>query len=154
MPADFDRAIPPGGEGKITITIDTRNRKGRVSEWLKISSNDSDHSEETLTLKALIRPMIDIEPKTVNLRGKYGEIRDAEVIIRGSENRPLVLEEKYFDLDDVVQYRLEMVEGNGFYRVTIKNLPKAKGNIRGYIKFKTNYAEKPEISIYVRGRFN
>ena len=61
---------------------------------------------------------------------------------------------KYFDLDDVVQYRLEMVEGNGFYRVTIKNLPKAKGNIRGYIKFKTNYAEKPEISIYVRGRFN
>ncbi len=74
-------------------------------------------------------------------------------MITGSENRPLVIEVKYFDLKGIVEYNIETIEEGKKYRVSVQNAPDANANFRGYLKFKTNYPEKPELSIYIRGRF-
>ncbi len=36
----FDRAIPPGGEGKITLQVKTAGYQGKISRGAKVYSND------------------------------------------------------------------------------------------------------------------
>ena len=38
--ASFDKAIPPGGEGKITLSVDTRGYQGKIHKTARIFTND------------------------------------------------------------------------------------------------------------------
>jgi hypothetical protein len=154
VPNNYDRAIHPGGEGKISVKIDTKKRKGKLRKQVSVYTNDPENRKEILTITAFVKPIIDVEPSSVYLKGKEGETRSAEIVITGSEDRPLILKDKYFDLNDIVEYNLEIVEENRLYKVLIQNLPDKSGYFKGYLKLKTNYPEKPEISIVVRSRFH
>ena len=48
--AHFDRAIPPGGEGKITLTVDLRGYNGPVRKDATVTSNDPEKSSLKLTV--------------------------------------------------------------------------------------------------------
>lgn len=153
--ANFDRAIPPGGEGEISAKINTRGMTGKIRKRMAVYTNDPAHSRETLTITASIKPFIDIVPDKLvySLVGNPGETKSAAVMIKGREDRPLTLEEKYFDLTGIVEYSLEMVEENKLYKVSFQNIPGTSDNFKGHLKFKTNYPEKREISLNIRGRF-
>ena len=154
--ASYDKVIPPGGEGKISIKMKTGNLKGKIKKSIRVYTNDPAYNKGilTLTFTASIKPIIDVKPSAnISLRGKRGETQSAKVTITGIEDRPLKLEEKYFDLTDIVEYSLDTIEENRSYMVSIKNIPGASDSFKGYLRLKTNYPEKPEIKIYVRGIF-
>ena len=110
---NFDKAIPPGGEGKIRLSMRTRNRQGKISRTARVYSNDPAKSIVRLGITALIRPIIRLTTSKIYLVGK-----------------------EYQSITKVVEV-----------------IPGPPQTYRGFLKIKTNYPEKPEITILIKGRF-
>jgi hypothetical protein len=153
--AEFDRAIPPGGEGRIRVTFNTMGRSGRSIKSINVFSNDPEKRNETLTLEATIKPLLMITPSTIiTLTGKRGEMKSVEVLISAGLDKPLNIEPEGFTLDGgKISYKIETVEAGKQYRVVFRNNPDIQGNFNGELRLRTNYMEKPRIKIAVRSRF-
>lgn len=65
--ARFDRVIPPGGEGKVVLEIDTENLSGNISKGLLLGSNDPDWPELRFQLKATVKPLFLVKPESRSL---------------------------------------------------------------------------------------
>ena len=53
--ASFDRAIPPGGVGKITLSVAMEGQQGKIRKQARVYSNDPENKQMTLTLKAFVK---------------------------------------------------------------------------------------------------
>ena len=62
--ASFDQAIPPGGVGKIVLTVKTEGLQGRVNKTALVKSNDPGRQSTSLSLAAEIRNHVVVEPAT------------------------------------------------------------------------------------------
>ncbi|MFZ0450235.1 MAG: hypothetical protein WAL98_13430 [Desulfatiglandaceae bacterium] len=58
-----------------------------------------------------------------------------------------------FNLADKLTYTIEEVEKDRHFRIKFTTLPGTTGRINGFLNLKTNYPQKPEVAIRVRGRF-
>ena len=67
--------------------------------------------------------------------------------------KPLSLTVADFTLKNKVKYTIETVQKGKEYRIRFTSIPGIKENFRGILKLKTNYSEKPEISLVIHGRF-
>ena len=54
----FDRTVPPGGEGKIELKVNTNDLSGTIKKEAKVYTNDPKNSIVTLTLKAYVKLFI------------------------------------------------------------------------------------------------
>ena len=54
--AQYDRAIPPGGEGKVTLTINLTGLQGPVWKTATLISNDPEKPTVYLNLHGKVRP--------------------------------------------------------------------------------------------------
>ena len=151
--ARYDGTIPPGGEGTVTLKLDTRGYKGDVLKRAKVYTNDPLQKMILLTIKAHIRVVIYVSSTYVTLRGKKGQTVSKMVEIRAEREEPLKIDPTLFDLSEHVTYRIEEVEKDRVYRIHFTNIPGTLNYYRGTLKLKTNYSIKPEIVIWVRGRF-
>lgn len=95
-----------------------------------------------------------LSPRYVYLRGPAGQQITRTVRIRAEGDKPLKLEPSRFDLSAKVTYRIEEVEAGREFEVHFTSIPGPEGTYRGVLKLKTNYPEKPEITIPIRARFH
>jgi len=135
------------------LKVDTRGYSGRVHKSATVHSNDPRSKSRLITLEASIRPLISIAPAVVYLEGKAGQIVKTSVEIKGKKGRNLTLEPFHFDLQDKVVYTLEEIEPGTRYTVHFSNVQDLSGTSFGLLRLKTNYPEKPEVSIRIRCRF-
>jgi hypothetical protein len=149
----FDRTIPPGGEGKISLQIKTANYQGKISRGAKVYSNDPSGKTETISIGVFVRVSIRVSPRSVNLLGAVGDSITKTVSIRAGLEKPLFIEPVAFDLDNKVKYKLEPVQDGKSYRLVFTSIPGAAKTYQGFLKLKTNYSEKPVITIPIRGKF-
>ena len=71
--ADSDRRIPPGGQGRITLTIAPYSVLRQFTKKTKVFFNDPDHPEVLLTLQGYGKPFIEIQPShIIRLPGQAG----------------------------------------------------------------------------------
>ncbi|MBN1103361.1 MAG: hypothetical protein JXL84_08120, partial [Deltaproteobacteria bacterium] len=75
------------------------------------------------------------------------------VEIRAEKSKALRLEPSFFDLEGKVAYTLEEVQPGKCYRAHFTSQPGRPGIYYGFLKLKTNYPERPEVSIRIRGKF-
>jgi hypothetical protein len=68
-------------------------------------------------------------------------------------DRPLILTPAEFTLSGKVTYSLSEVEKEKRYRVTFQNIAGIRESYRGFLKLKTNFPEKPEVTLWIVGRF-
>ena len=151
--AHFDRTIPPGGEGKITLKVDTKGYQGEFHKSAKVYTNDPGHSLEILSMKATVKVAIYLSTRYVYLRGPAGEKINRTIKVRAERDKPLNLEPSHFDLGEKVTYGIEEVEAGKLFRIHFANIPGPAETYRGLLKLKTNYPEKPEITFRIRGIF-
>jgi len=151
--AYFDRAVPPGGEGKVTLRINTRGYEGEIRKRARVYTNDPRRTIEVLTVKALVRGPISLTPKSVYLTGEVGGDITKTVRVSAEEDKPLKLEPSGFNLSGKVRYRIEEVEAGREFRVHFTGISNAVGIYRGFLKLKTNYPERPEITIWIKAKF-
>jgi len=151
--AYFDKAIPPGGEGKITLLVNTRGYDGKIRKTARIYTNDPRTSHDTFVIEALIKMPIVMSEKMVFLRGTTQETISRSVDIKGELNKPLKLEPVDYTLDKKVKFNIEEVSRGKHYRVTFTSIPNVGNYYHGLLRLRTGYPEKPELVIHVRGKF-
>jgi hypothetical protein len=151
--AQFDRAIPPGGEGKITLKVSTSGYEGNVRKTAKVYSNDPSIQVETITLSAYVKVPIQLSSKIVFLQGKRTVAAKRTVEVKGGLEKPLKIEPVEFSLSDRLSYEIVEVNPGKLYQVHFTSIPNTGDSFQGILRLKTNYPEKPEIRIYLRGRF-
>jgi putative intracellular protease/amidase len=151
--AEFDALIPPGGEGKITVRIETKGFEGKQRWTVKVFSNDPTWKEAVLDLRANVKPVITITGAPAFLGKRQKNPSPAEVEISTELDRELILVPEQFTLSDKVTYSLAEIEKGKRYKVSFQNVARKHENYKGLLRFKTNFAEKPDVTIWVIGRF-
>jgi len=150
---DFDPLIPPNGEGRITVKINTKGFEGSERWVMRVYSNDPKWGLAVLDLRAYVKPVILLTGTTVLFSGKKNTVMTREVEIDTALDRPLVLTPAQFTLSGKVTYSLSEIEKEKRYRVTFQNMVGKRENYRGFLKLKTNFPEKPEVTLWIIGRF-
>lgn len=149
----FDSAIPPGGQGNITVKVDTHGSDGRERWGITIFTNDPSWKEAVLDLRADVRSAIVVSGSAVQFSGKNNVSSTRVVEIESGVDRPLVIQPDQFDLEGRVDYSVEETQKGKSFRVSFRNLPGPFDFYRGSLTFKTNFPEKPELTIWIFGRF-
>jgi len=151
--ADFDARIPPNGVGRIKVRIDTKGFDGPERWVVKVFSNDPTWREAALDLRANVKPILTLSGTAVIFKGEKTAGMTREVEISTGLDRPLILTPQQFTLSGKVTYSLSEIEKEKRYRVTLQDVSGKRENYRGFLKLKTNFAEKPEVTIWIIGRF-
>ena len=94
-----------------------------------------------------------LSPRYVYLRGPAGQKVTRTVDVRAEERRPLKLEESNFELGNKITYTIEEVEPGRLFRIHFATIPGPPENYRGVLTLKTNYPERPQITIPITARF-
>ncbi len=150
----FDSLIPPNGEGKITVKIDTKGFDGPERWGVKVFTNDPKWKEAVLDLRANIKPVITLTGSMVLFSGKKNTTMTREVEIGTGLDKPLILTPERFTLSGKVTYSIAEIEKGKRYRVTFQNIAGKAENYRGFLSLKTNLAEKPDVTLWIIGRFD
>jgi len=86
---EFDKVIPPGGEGKVKASFDTTHYKGPTAKSIQVITNDASKNPVVLQLKAEITTAIDVQPSdSVPVEGRVGTLKPKEVTVSSSQGRP------------------------------------------------------------------
>ena len=87
------------------------------------------------------------------MQGRAGQSISRSVAVTAKLDKPLVLEPIQFNLDGKVAYAVKEIERGRRFQITFRNILEQPGLYRGFLKVKTNYPEKPVVTIQIRGRF-
>ena len=150
--AAFDKAVLPGGEGKITVKIRTKGYRGNRTWNVAVYTNDPKAQKTYLAIKADIKVPVYLSSYRVYLRAIEGQSATKEVLVRGELPAPLTIEPGTFTLDGIVKYTIEEVEKGKRFKIRFSNVPGPPQDIRGQLQIKTNYPEKPLMTIMVMVR--
>jgi hypothetical protein len=75
------------------------------------------------------------------------------VTITSKEDKPLELIPGRFTLEKKVSYSIEEVQKGKKFKIHFTSIPGVTGTHIGFLKLKTNYSEKPEITIKVKAKY-
>ena len=149
--ARFDRTIPPGGEGNITLEIRTKGFQGEMHKTARVTSNDPKQPQVTISMKGKVWAPVYVNPRYVRLRGTEEEEVKGVVRLRGEKEEPFVANLASNSIPDKVEAQLRETEKGRTYELEVKNRIKAEARYSGNLKVTTNYPEKPEIVIQISG---
>lgn len=148
--ARFDRLIPPGGEGKITLSVNLAGYRGKVAKSATVYCNDPQNPRVSLALSAKVVPLIDVRPgDTVVFRGPAAQIQPQAVELESSKV-PMHIVRVENGLEKAVRTRVETLAKGKRYRVVLENLAE-QGSYSGYVRLLTDHPQKPEVLLSVRG---
>jgi len=155
--ASFTRtAIPPGGEGAVTVTFSPGKRRAEQKKTVSISSNDPKNPRVKITVRAFVEAVFDFENPVLYI-GKVGwkdagsktitiRVRDAEAVkVAGIDSSSAFLSARMlegFSADEKSQ--LLTMEVN-----LAPGLP--PGRINETITVRTNLSEQPSARLRISG---
>jgi hypothetical protein len=151
--AYFDKAVSPGGEGKVTLSVRTKGYQGKIQKSATIISNDPAKKYAAVELTAFVKVSIAVSSRYVYLYGRGGQQVSRVVDIQAKLDKPLKITPTAFSLTGKMSYTIEEPEKDRHFRIRFSSLPGITGRIDGFLKLKTNYPQKSDITIWVRGRF-
>ena len=153
--ANFDTAIAPGQEGKVTLNIKTQNRKGALKESATVFSNDPLQPKTQISINGSVKPYISIEPHfRIFLRGFAGEDISQKVTITSFEEQPLIITDLTSTIEDKIKHELTPIEEGKVYSLEIKTHSGLKESFEGKVVLKTNSQKKPELELHVIAKLN
>jgi hypothetical protein len=148
----FDRVIPPGGEGKITLSVNLRGFQGKVWKTATIIGNDLRQPSFQIVLQGKVRPYIELRPGSFVqfLPGtQSADEKTVDLVATGREFNVLKVEN---NLKEKTSAQLETVVPGSHYRLKITNFLR-EGSYSGVIKCFTDHPQKPEVQIRISARF-
>lgn len=149
--ARFDRVIPPGGEGAITLEVDTSDEQEFIHKIARVLINDPETPEFTIGIKGNVWTPISVIPKHLRLTGFFDETFGTIVCLKGHKPEPLEVELVSVSIPDKVAVSLKKTEnGNGCaWQLLVDNKVSQEATYKGDIKLSTNYPEKSELSVRI-----
>lgn len=151
----YDRTIPPGGEGQITLQVNTANLHGRVTKSAQVTSNDPKQRHTKIYLSLNVKTHIIVEPGSkILLRGIVGEEIKRVVHIRPADEQPLEITKIQSNLESVIDYTLHRKDDSNQYDLEVVSKVTEQKTASGFITLRTNHPKKSvlKLSVHVRIR--
>jgi hypothetical protein len=153
--ADSDRRIPPGGQGRIKLTIAPYSVLRQFEKKTKVFFNDPDRREVVLSMKGYGKPFIEIQPShIIRFRGKPGEeLRDQ---VRFISHLPGNFEIKSFktNIPQYIDVNIKVEQPGKIYVVEVRNKQQDAGNYAGIIELFTTSEKRPRLIVRVFGELS
>jgi hypothetical protein len=146
--------IPPGGEGKITVTVDTYGYSEKpLFQTIDIFTNDPTNPKLQVSVQGAVEKFANIIPNKVRLSGKANDAITAVVQIVPLPKYPFKIIKHEVKEGLHMRYKFEEKTENGTttYLISIENTKKDPGLYKDVILLKTDSAVRPEIQIPVTG---
>jgi hypothetical protein len=151
----YDRTIPPGGVGQVTLQVNTNGLGGKITKSAQVTSNDPRQSKSKIYLAINVRNYIIVEPGTkVLLRGTVGEDIRRVVRIRPNNDQPLEITKVQSNLGSVIDYKLKRKDDTHQYELEVASKATDRKTASGFISLHTNHPKKEvvKLSVHIRIR--
>jgi hypothetical protein len=156
---EFDKVIKPGAEGKVTLTVDTKNFSGPISKTALLLTDDPSTPQATLFLTAIVKPFVEALPYGFfRIQGLSGEASSSEVVLVSddAEFKPSKIETPNSFLrasvTPVPEKELIKDKNANQWKITLTAAADApEGILGGMVKVTTGVKKQPEIEITVSG---
>jgi Protein of unknown function (DUF1573) len=148
----YDRLIPPGGQGAVTLSIRPFTLRGQFAKKTEVFLNDPDHSRLVFTLKGISRLLIEVEPShVIHFRGKPGE--DLHRQVRLISHLPESWEVSSFktNIPQFIDVNLHPSEPGKSYVVEVRQKRREPGKYQGMIELFTTVPKRPHLVLRVFG---
>jgi hypothetical protein len=153
--ADSDRRIPPGGVGRITLTIAPYSVLRQFTKKTKVFFNDPEHPQVVLSLKGYGKPFIEIQPShIVRLRGKPGEDLRGQVRFTSHLPVPWEIKEVKTNIPQFIDVTVKAEQPGRVYVVEVRNKLREAGNYAGVIELFTTSEKRPRLIMRVFGEIS
>ncbi|RMG48648.1 MAG: DUF1573 domain-containing protein [Acidobacteria bacterium] len=141
--------MPPGQEGKITLTVKTDRLHGNIQKSARVFSNDPVRPVVRLFIKGTVTRLVDFDPQYVSLRINKGEPAEAKITITNNDRTPLkILDVESSNRDFTT--RVRTIEAGKRYEVDVKLKPQSTGGrYHTTVTVTTNNQKSPQLRIPV-----
>ena len=151
--ASFDKAISPGQEGKVTLKVNTKNKRGRLNQSANIFSNDPQNPKTKIAIMGSIKHYISVTPSTrLLLQGYHGDKITKKVTFISHEEQSLKITDITSTIDDKIEYNLKPIEKGKEFSFEIKTPLGIEESFKGKVTLKTNSQKKPKLELVVMGK--
>jgi hypothetical protein len=148
--ADYDRVIPPGGQGRITLGIKPFSVMRNFLKLAKVKFNDPNQPELELTLKGYVEPIIEIQPNhIVRLRGKVGEDVHGQVRFVSHLSAPWQITSFDNSIPQRIAVSVKAEKPGQVYVLEVRNISRESGKYGGKIELHTTSRERPRLIVRV-----
>jgi hypothetical protein len=148
--AESDRRIPPGGQGRITLTIKPYSVLRKFAKNTRVFFNDPDQPEVVLTMKGVGKPFIEIQPShLIRFRGKPGEELTSQVRFISHHPEPWEIKEVKTTIPQFIDVTVKVEEPGRVYVVEVRNKRQEAGNYAGMIDISTTSKQRPRMILRV-----
>lgn len=148
----YDRVIPPGGTGKVTLTVDTSTVIGEFEKRAVVWSNDLERRSVALYLKGEVIPYIKMEPGGfVSLNGALGRVPKGYIEIINNHESPLKITGIDNELPDNIKWRLKEIKEGFAYGLEIEDISDKAGSYTAHLTIKTDNPQKQTLIVVVQG---
>jgi Protein of unknown function (DUF1573) len=152
--AEFDRTIPPGGQGEITLQIKPFSVLRQFHKETKVWVNDPEMPEFNLLLTGVSMPFIEITPShIVRLRGAPGDKLEGQVLFTSHLPGPFQITNYRTNIPDKIDISLEPVVPDRVYLLKVKNKSQGEKPYAGLIELFTTSKQRPRLIVRVFGEF-
>jgi hypothetical protein len=150
----YDKTIPPGGQGGITLTIKPFSVLHQFKKETKVRLNDPDQPRLVLTMTGVAQPFIEIQPShIVRLRGAPGDDIRGQVRFISHLPGPLKITEYRTTIPDKIEMTLKPEVPDKVYVLEVRPKGQQSGPFAGVIELFTNSKERPRLIVRVFGEF-
>jgi hypothetical protein len=149
----FDRVIPPGGKGTVTITVDNSRIRGEFKKKAVLWSNDPRQSRSVVYLEGEVNPRISLEPGGyVSLAGVLGGVPPEQLDIINRQKEPVRILDITTDLGGRIRWEVDVMEPGYAYRLRVEDASSKPGEYFGHLYIRTDAPKKPELVVILNGR--
>jgi hypothetical protein len=153
--ADSDRRIPPGGQGRIKLTITPYSVLRQFAKKTKVFFNDPNLPVVVLTMQGYGKPFIEIQPShIIRFRGKPGEELTSQVRFTSHLPDPWEITAFKTNIPQFIDVTIKAAEPGRVYVVEVRNKQQEAGNYAGVIDLFTTAAKRPRLIIRVFGELS
>jgi hypothetical protein len=153
--ADYDRIIPPGGQGRLKLTVAPYSVLRKFTKETKVFFNDPTRPAVVFALKGYGKPVIDIQPShVIRLRGKAGEDIQGRVRIVSNLPAPLEITGHTTTIPHLIEISLKAEQSGKVYTLEVRDKSRAKGTYKGAIELATTSKDKPHLMVRVFGEID
>jgi hypothetical protein len=150
--AQYDRTIPPGGQGEITLTIKPYSVIHRFKKQTKVRFNDPERPMVSLDLTGVAQPFIEIQPShIVRLRGAPGDAVQGQVRFISHLPNPWKITGYRTTIPDKIAVTLKPEVPDKVYDLEVRNTCQQAGPYAGLIELFTTSKQRPRLIVRVFG---
>ena len=148
----YDRDIPPGGTGQITLGIDTSKEIDEFEKRVFVLSNDPQRKRMALHLKGEVKPHISLVPGGyLSLQGALGQVPGEKLEIINNHKQPFKITGVVNKLPDHIKWQIVETKPGYSYTLEVDDISKKTGDYSGRLIVQTDQPQKPELVIIVTG---